>query len=273
MELIVLASGRRTAHCRDMTSRSEIILHSRDAQDLVAGEIVTVAPERRWHRGGHDHVSGEVTGRRLDVKALELTPLRLMDRGTWDPAEEYWGEEGEPLDAWARAIIAFGPRPSFEMEQVLPGADPEDWEADPILDACELNAAGDRVGAREILNGLLAADLRCLDAHAHLGNFTFDHDTERALRHYEVGVGIGEITLGEGFGGCLLWVHVDNRPFLRCLHGLGLSLWRLGRPHEAAPVFERMLWLNPTDNQGSRYLLPAARAGDPWPEDKADPVR
>ncbi len=265
MELIVLAPGQRTARCRVMATRREVILRSRDVLDMVAGEIVTVAPRKRWRYGGHDYVSGDVTSRRLDVEALELTPLKLMDRGAWDPAEEYWGEEGEPLDEWARPIVAFGPRPSFEMEQVVPGADPEDWEADPILDASERHAAGDRTGARKILNRLLAADLRCLDAHAHLGHFAFEHEPERALRHYEVGVGIGELSLGEDFGGCLLWLDVDNRPFLRCLHGLGLSLWRLGRPHEAALVFERMLWLNPTDNQGIRCLLPGARAADPWP--------
>ena len=34
---------------------------------------------------------------------------------------------------------------------------------------------------------LLVADLRCLDAHAHLGNLAFDHEPEKAIRHYEVG--------------------------------------------------------------------------------------
>jgi hypothetical protein len=37
---------------------------------------------------------------------------------------------------------------------------------------------------------LLEMDLRCLDAHAHLGNLWFDGSAAEALRHYEVGVGI-----------------------------------------------------------------------------------
>ena len=55
---------------------------------------------------------------------------------------------------------------------------------------------------------------------------------------------------------------LDNRPFLRCLHGYGLCLWRLGLVDEALDVFDWMLWLNPTDNQGARFLRADLRAGD-----------
>ncbi len=106
---------------------------------------------------------------------------------------------------------------------------------------------------------LLAADLRCLDAHAHLGNFAFDHSPEEAIRHYEVGVRIGDLSLGEGFNGVLHWGHIHNRPFLRCMHGYGLCLSRLGRIKEAKEIFTRMLWLNPGDNQGIRSLLGKVR--------------
>jgi hypothetical protein len=80
-------------------------------------------------------------------------------------------------------------------------------------------------------------------------------------------VRIGQLSLPEGFDGLLPWGRIDNRPFLRCLHGYGLCLWRLGRSDQAAAVFERMLWLNPVDNQGVRGLLPAVRAGEPWQAD------
>jgi tetratricopeptide (TPR) repeat protein len=150
------------------------------------------------------------------------------------------------------------------MEQVLPGADPDDPDEDPILEASELQARGDPLGADKLLREVLAADLRCLDAHAHLGNFAFPRRVAEAIRHYEVGVRIGELSGGEGFEGVLPWGRVDNRPFLRCLHGWGLCLWRLDRHDEAAAVFERMLWLNPTDNQGIRFLLAEVRAGERW---------
>ena len=148
-----------------------------------------------------------------------------------------------------------GQRPEYEMEQVLPGKDPDDPDTDPIIEAVELKEAGDSPGAHRMLMSLLAADLRCLDAHTHLGNFVFDHSPEKAIRHYEVGVRIGDLSLSESFNGVLPWGHINNRPFLRCMHGYGLCLWRLGRYKEAEEVFTRMLWLNPTDNQGVRFLL------------------
>ena len=55
-----------------------------------------------------------------------------------------------------------------------------------------------------------------------------------------------------------------NRPFLRCLHGYGLCLWRLDRRDEAAAVFRRMLWLNPADNQGARFLAGQLASGERW---------
>ena len=153
------------------------------------------------------------------------------------------------------------------MEQVLPGADPDDPDDDPIFESVEMKHRGDLNGARAMLMRLLEADLRCLDAHAHLGNLGFDPFPEQAIRHYEAGVRIGELSLAPEFGGVLSWGLLDNRPFLRCLHGYGISLWRLGRSDEAARVFERALWMNPSDNQGFRFLVADARAGRPWRPD------
>jgi len=155
------------------------------------------------------------------------------------------------------------------MELVLPGPDPEDPFSDPIVESNDRKDAGDREGAHKILMDLCQADLRCLDAHAHLGNLSFDWRPKDAIRHYEVGVRIGELSLGADFDGLLPWSWIDNRPFLRCLHGFGLCLWRLGRFEEAGRVFDRMLWLNPSDNQGARCLIGHVRARAPW-EDSRD---
>ncbi len=111
---------------------------------------------------------------------------------------------------------------------------------------------------------LLAQDLRCLDAHSHLGNFELDLRPARALRHYSVGLGIGVYALGKTFNDVLPWGLLDNRPFLRCLMGVGLSWWRLGKLDEAAAFFRKLLWLNPGDNQGARLNLAAVEAGETW---------
>lgn len=266
VELVVLAVKERAARCRLLGTDGTITLRSSGLWDAVPGEIVTIHPRKHWRYAGHPYLSGDIAGMRLDVAALGLAPLRLEAYGTWDPAEEYWGEEGDVIDDWARIIIADGPRPEFEMERVLPGSDPNDPDVDPIIESNDLKDAGDLTGARRILMALLEADLRCLDAHAHLGNLVFDHTPREALRHYEVGVRIGESSLGKGFTGVLSWGLVDNRPFLRCMKGYGLCLWRLARRDEAARVFDRMLWMNPRDNQGIRFLLPAVRDGRLWEE-------
>jgi len=266
VELVALAVKERAARCRLIGSERVITLRASRLWDVVPGEIVTVKPRKQWRFAGHPYLSGEIESTRLDVATLGLVPLQLEDMGMWNPKEHYWGEEDEPIEEWAKPIIARGPRPEFEMEQVLPGADPTDPFSDPITESNDLKDVGDRQQAMRILMELCQSDLRCLDAHAHLGNFVFDSTPQDAIRHFEVGLRIGELSLGDGFDGVLLWGHIDNRPFLRCMHGYGLCLWRLGHSDAAESVFDRMLWLNPSDNQGVRFLIDDARAGSEWEE-------
>jgi hypothetical protein len=271
VELAVLRVTQRAARCRLVGSERRVTLRARGLHRVVPGQIAVIRPNRLWWRAGHPYLSGEIVTTRTDAAALGLVPLALREFGEWDPAHEYWGEPDDddvvPIEDWAKPIIARGPRPMFEMEQVLPGSDPEDFDIDPILEASDLRRGGDVAGARELLAGMLEADLRCLDAHAHLGNMLFDHSPRWALLHYEVGVRIGELSLFDGFDGVLAWGLVDNRPFLRCMQGLGLCLWRLQRWEEAERVLGQMLWLNPTDNQGIRMILPEVRARQAWADD------
>ncbi len=60
-------------------------------------------------------------------------------------------------------------------------------EMDPIYRSVEALQCGNPDQAYAILMELLQQDLRCLDAHAHLGNLFFDGPTDLALRHYTVG--------------------------------------------------------------------------------------
>jgi hypothetical protein len=48
-----------------------------------------------------------------------------------------------------------------------------------------------------------------------------------------------------------------------------LCLWRLGRLDDAGHVFNRMLWLNPSDNQGVRFLMSDVRAKRSWQDSQA----
>jgi hypothetical protein len=264
VELVVLSVKQKAARCRLLGGEGTFTFRAGRLWDLVPGEIAVVRPAKRWTYAGNPYLSGAIESTRLDARALGLVPLRLEERGLWSPTEQYWGEEDEPIEEWAKPVIAHGPRPQFEMEQVLPGADSDDPFSDPIGESNDRKDASDGEGAYKILMDLCQADLRCLDAHAHLGNFVFDHRPNDAIRHFEAGFRIGELSLGGHFEGVLPWGMIDNRPFLRCMHGLGLCLWRLGRFEEAGLVFARMLWLNPSDNQGVRFLIDQVRAKDTW---------
>ncbi len=200
--------------------------------------------------------------------AAPSSPLRLYDRGIWDPAEQYWGEPDGMLEMCLVQVIAGGPRLQFEFEQILPGGEDLD-AADPILDSIELRDSGQLARARALLEGLIEWDARCLDAYAHLGALAFhEDDPAQAQAHYASGVRIAESSLPDGFGGVLGWGWADNRPFLRCLHGLTLSTWRLEQQSEAEVLCRAMLWLNPSDNQGARELLSEIAAGAPWPDSR-----
>jgi len=203
VERIVFSVKQKAARCRLRGSAHTVILRISRLWDVVPGEIAVVRPVKQWSYGRNPDLSGEIESTRLDVQALGLAPLKLEEKSVWDPSEHDWGEEGEPIEEWAKPLSAWGSRPEFEMEQVLPGADAEDPFSDPIIESNDRKDSGDIKGANNILIDLCRADLRCLDAHAHLGNIAFDHRPEIAIRHNEVGFRIGELSIGESFDGLL----------------------------------------------------------------------
>ncbi len=267
LEAVVLKVNRQSARVRILGEDSEMTFRSRDVWDMAPGHVVTLVIERRWTWRGNAYGSGKTEHAHIDVAKLGLEPLPL-EGGELDDVASYSEPYRHP-DLYAplwRKLTA-KPRPSFEYDGIawgrLPGSDPDE---NLTCDAAELTEAGDYETARELLMKVLHADLRCLDAHAHLGNLEFDGSPRRALVHYEIGMRIGELSLPADFDGLLVWGRIHNRPFLRCLHGYGLCLWRLGRLLEAQQVFERNLSLNPNDNQGVRFCWEDVRKGRSFEE-------
>jgi hypothetical protein len=267
LEAVVLKVVNRSARVRILGEEGQVTFRSMDAWSMVPGQVATLVVKKRWTFKGHAYASGRFEDARIDVAKLGLEPLPISGGESDDLRSSYEPyRRPDPYAPLWRKLTA-KPRAAFEMNPITWGAFPgEDPENEPTLRAVELSAAGDVDGARDLLMDTLLRDLRCLDAHAHLGNLEFDHSPNRALVHYEIGLRIGELSLPAGFDGVLPWGRLYNRPFLRCLNGYGLALWRLGRLVEAQQAFERNLSLNPNDNQGVRFCWEDVRRGRTWEE-------
>jgi len=272
-EAIVLKVNDHSARVRVLGEEGQITFRSADAWNVVPGHVVTLTIERRWTWHGDEYASGRIERPRIDVAKLALEPLPLDGGDSRDLREgrDPYRRRDPYAPLWRK--LTAKPRASFEFDGIawgaFPGDDPDD---NPTCDAAELVERGDIDGARALLMDTLLRDLRCLDAHAHLGNCEFDRSPLRALPHYEIGMRIGELSLPRDFDGVLEWGLIYNRPFLRCMHGYALCLWRLGRYTEAEAQFERLLHLDPDDALGARFCWSAVRAGRPWEDfENGDP--
>jgi len=270
VELAVWAVKKAGIHCRVIPTQEPVTF--KRVHDEIEGEVISVMPSKVWQFKRTVYVTGEVINQRLEASALGLVPLKLEERGMFEQDElDQLVDADDPFQKYYQPILAFGPRSECEMEQVIPFDDPDDVDMDPITMASEAHKNGDYQSAYQMIEEVLTEDLRCIDAHAHLGNWDFNAFNEphpriesRARRHYEAGLRIAELSFDTSFNDLLPWGYIDNRPYLRCLHGFGLCLWRAGDAQAAHRVFERMLWLNPLDNQGARFLLADIDAGKDW---------
>ena len=62
------------------------------------------------------------------------------------------------------------------------------------------------------------------------------------------------------------WTNRETRLLLRALYGRAMTLWHQERHGDSALQFEELLSLNPSDNQGVRFLVPLLHLLDENPE-------
>jgi tetratricopeptide (TPR) repeat protein len=96
----------------------------------------------------------------------------------------------------------------------------------------------------------------CADAYVILAYE--ERAVKRSLDLYAKGVEAGERALGPATFTSQrghFWGILETRPYMRARFGLARSLWKIKRQDEAIAHFSDMLQLNPSDNQGVRYLL------------------
>jgi tetratricopeptide (TPR) repeat protein len=131
---------------------------------------------------------------------------------------------------------------------------------DELDQAIDLWHSGKCRDAEFILRRIISQNLYHIDAYHHLS--LIYEKTERDFEAYlccREAVRIGLSAIPDEFSwksSKIHWRYLDNRPFLRAYHTLGLWLEKRHEFDESIKVFKNMLSVCPNDNIGVRYLLP-----------------
>ncbi len=259
VDLLVIRPLNRALRCKVISTGEAVTFRKNNFE--VPGDTITIKVSKHWKNRNTGYISGERIKREFIVSNLNLKPVKIAEYNTISRSECLLDDEHpERIRDIYKKIFTKKEYSVYEMENIIPGVDYSDMEDDPIFESVEMKNSGMIGEATDILLNLLEKDFRCIDAYSHLGNFHFpDDDTNTfvnfAMPYYEAGVKIGEYFLGPDFEGQLPWGYVDNRPYLRTLHGLGLCYMRKRDDKKALDIFEKILRLNPMDNLGVRFLI------------------
>lgn len=154
----------------------------------------------------------------------------------------------EELGAFIEGLLVEGELPHQEPQT------PQERAQDLIYDAWDAPTPRARIRfARQALKIWPDA----ADAYVILAEETA-RDAQQAYDLYAAGVEAGERALGpEVFEQAVgaFWGILETRPYMRAKEGLAHMLWEMGRREEAIATAQEMLRLNPSDNQGMRYIL------------------
>ena len=133
------------------------------------------------------------------------------------------------------------------------------WETqEEFYAAIELRRAGHIAEAEAEYRRLVAEFPEFIDAHHYLAMLLSETGRDEEAYHtWQLIVALGLQALPETFEigrDRLPWFVLENRPFLRAYHGLGLAYYDRGEFEMALEIFENLLAMNPSDNQGARTL-------------------
>jgi len=103
----------------------------------------------------------------------------------------------------------------------------------------------------------LRHDPNCIEAHIFLSKKA--KTPELRLNHLQAAVDGGDKVwrqTAEEYGEDMSWwSYPGTRPYMQAIHALGEAHAELGNPEAAKWCFERLLRMNPHDNQGVRFSL------------------
>lgn len=135
-----------------------------------------------------------------------------------------------------------------------------EWEIlETFHDAIDEWHAGDVTSAEDSYRQLIGDYPEFIDVYHHLALLLSERGKgKQAFQIWQDVVTLGLDSLPEEFEmgrDTLAWLILENRPFLRAYHALGLEYLRRGKVKMALEIFNNTLALNPGDNQGVRALV------------------
>lgn len=129
---------------------------------------------------------------------------------------------------------------------------------DEFHEGCEMLECGDDLGAEAVFRWVQSRMPDHLDGIHHLALVLSERgERDHASDLWRLSVVLGHTAFPPEFEwgvDRLEWAILDNRPFLRCLHGHALDVYEQKHVEQALGLFQEMLSLNPNDNQGARAM-------------------
>lgn len=147
---------------------------------------------------------------------------------------------------------------------------PDTWfgpllgEFEEVLDAYDTDEISETSYINK-LRRLAQQEPDFIDIHAHLAYAFLEQNAPRkALNAALKGLAAGNRLIPESFSGEIIWMHPENRPYLRALYATILANVHLQHHQDAVMLTDKILAYNPEDNQGARWLLGSEllRTGD-----------
>lgn len=166
--------------------------------------------------------------------------------------ENILADVGEKDDI--EALMASLDRPSAYDRLGDKEADAKDEAQQIAFDAME---AESEAQARKLAKHALALDPDCVDALVVMTELDA-HTPKEEIEGLQRAVAAGERSLGASFireNTGNFWLLIETRPYMRALAQLAEALRAQGIGLDAIRIYERMLELNPNDNQGVREPL------------------
>ncbi|MGH9592105.1 MAG: tetratricopeptide repeat protein, partial [Bryobacteraceae bacterium] len=192
----------------------------------------------------------------LAKKSKVRTTPAAMEAMMWQFAQVLEGADSsegvtkDDIDALVASLQ--GPLPTEGLSDKEANAKDEAQQI--AFDAME---AGSESEARKLAKRALRLDPDCVDALVVITDLDA-HTTRETIEGLQKAVAAGERSLGEKFireNKGRFWLLLDTRPYMRALQSLAEAYRSQGIALDAIRLYERMLELNPNDNQGVRKPL------------------